>query len=88
MGSFYPQIFRIKIEIYLRITCGQYVILDLRYFKYIKNEHWIKKPVNLHNILPSELKLIKDGLKTHITIRGARATDIVINITMLCSWHS
>jgi hypothetical protein len=24
----------------------------------------------------------------YVTIRGARATDIVINITMLRSWHS
>jgi hypothetical protein len=30
-------------------------------------------------------KLIKDGLKMHITIRGARATDIVIKLILQCS---
>jgi hypothetical protein len=38
-----------------------------------------------HLKLPSELELIKDDLKMHITIWSARAADIVINITMLCS---
>jgi hypothetical protein len=52
------------------------------------NKHWIKEPADLHIILPCQRKLIKDGLKMYITIRGTWATDIVINITMLRSWHS
>jgi hypothetical protein len=35
--------------------------------------YWIKERTYLHITLPSEHKLIKDGLKTHISIRGARA---------------
>jgi serine/threonine protein kinase len=35
-----------------------------------------------------EHKLKKDGLKMHITICGTIATNIVINITMLRSWHN
>jgi hypothetical protein len=31
---------------------------------------------------------MKDGLKIQIKILGARATKIVINITMCCSWAS
>jgi hypothetical protein len=47
-----------------------------------------KQQIYILCILPSEHRLIKDGLRLNMTIWGARATDTVINITMFCSWHS
>jgi hypothetical protein len=45
------------------------------------NKHWIKEIADLHITLPSEHRLIKDGLRMNMAIRGARAPYTVINIT-------
>jgi hypothetical protein len=52
------------------------------------NKHWNKEIADLNITLPSEYRLIKDGLQMNMAIRGARATNTVINTTMFCSWHS
>jgi 4-hydroxyphenylpyruvate dioxygenase-like putative hemolysin len=37
----------------------------------IEKKRWIKEAADLHIILPSEHRLIKDGLRMYIAIRGA-----------------
>jgi hypothetical protein len=52
------------------------------------SEIWFKETADLHIILPREHRLIKEGLRMNMAIRGARAIDTVINITMFHSWNT